>query len=401
MSEEQKTNEPVEETPMTGVVIDSISAMTVIRTIIIIVAVLFFGYLLIDLFIALRFLLFLVVLSIFFAYLLNPLVKVIQKPFEVRHLEKLMPRPAAIFVSYLIVFSILAISISYLAPLIAAQIGDFVDALPQYASNIQDRIDDLNTSYEQLMITPELQAQLNSYISSFVRNATVTLTSLFVGVYAVNVLTYLPWLLLVPILGFFFLKDAAVFRGMFLSCFPSGSWRARTDALLTDVNTTIAAYTRAQLISCILIGLVCTLGFTLIGLDYPLLLGLLAGILEFIPLLGPLTLGVTATLIGAFSRDPWQAAWTAGFLILLRLTHDYVTYPRIVRDGVHLHPLAIILSILAGEQIAGIAGVFLSIPVVALITVFHKHFLKFSGKKGIFSDMFSNQREAETESPED
>jgi predicted PurR-regulated permease PerM len=141
-----------------------------------------------------------------------------------------------------------------------------------------------------------------------------------------------------------------------------------------------------------LIGSVASLGFTLIGLDYPLLLGLLAGVLEFIPLLCPLLIAIIATLIGGFSDNPWQAAWTAGFLILLRLTHDYFTYPRIVRDGIHLHPFAVIMSILAGEQIAGIVGVILSIPVVALVTVFHRHFLEHSGRSGIFSGFFGGRK---------
>jgi predicted PurR-regulated permease PerM len=69
----------------------------------------------------------------------------------------------------------------------------------------------------------------------------------------------------------------------------------------------------------------------------------------------------------------------------LRLTHDYVTYPRIVRDGIHLHPFAVILSVLAGEQIAGIPGVFLSIPIVAIVTVLYKHILAHSGRAGLFT----------------
>ena len=89
--------------------------------------------------------------------------------------------------------------------------------------------------------------------------------------------------------------------------------------------------------------------------------------------------------------------WRAVFLIVLRLVHDYVTYPRIVRDGVHLHPFAVILSILAGEQIAGVAGVFLSIPVVALLTVFYKHLFEHRGATGFIAD-YLNKRSAERKS---
>jgi predicted PurR-regulated permease PerM len=362
-------------------------AVSIVRIVLITLVILYVADLLTYLFYSLRFLLFLIVLSIFLAYLLEPLVKFIRRPFKVRNLDKFMPRSVAIVISYLVVFSVLVTVVSYLAPQIAAQIREFAENLPNYASVAQERIISINNRYEQLMIPEEVQTKINDNIGSFVNYATVTLTALL-GVFAVNVVTYLPWILLIPILTFFFLKDAFLFRSILLNCFPSGNWRARAESLLTDVNTTLAAYARAQLISCILIGVLCTLAFTVIGLDYALLLGILAGIFEFVPLLGPLTIGITAVLIGGFSAGPTQAIWTGVFLIILRLTHDYVTYPRIVRDGIHLHPFAVILSVLAGEQIAGIPGVFLSIPIVAILTVLYKHILEHSGKKGVFHSLF-------------
>lgn len=364
------------------------STRSVIRVISVSLLILFLLILLILILYQLSFLLFLIVLSIFFAYLLEPLVKLIRRPFKVRNLDSFMPRPLAIVISYLIVFSVLGVAIAYLAPQIAAQIRDFADNLPNYANMFQERITALNNRYEQLMITKEVQDRINKNIGSFVEYTTVTLTA-FLGVFAVNAITYFPWILLIPILAFFFLKDAFLYRTMFLNLFPSGRWRARGESLLNDVNSTLAAYTRAQLISCILIGAICTLGFTLIGLDYALLLGILAGIFEFVPLLGPITIGIIAIFVGLFSDNPWLALWTASFLIILRLTHDYVTYPRIVRDGIHLHPFAVILSVLAGEQIAGIPGVFLSIPIVATVTVLYKHILAHSGRTGLFTPIIN------------
>ena len=85
-------------------------------------------------------------------------------------------------------------------------------------------------------------------------------------------------------------------------------------------------------------------------------------------------------------------------LVILRLIHDYFTYPRIVREGIHLHPLAVILSILAGEQVAGIPGVFLSIPIVALLTVLYKHFRAHTESSG--NGMFSQWLESEKSSVE-
>ncbi|HVQ55849.1 MAG TPA: AI-2E family transporter, partial [Pyrinomonadaceae bacterium] len=149
-----------------------------------------------------------------------------------------------------------------------------------------------------------------------------------------------------------------------------------------------------QLVSCVLIGTVCTIGFYLIGLKYALLLGILAGIFEFVPLIGPLVIAIVAITTAGFSDDPWKALYVGIFLLVLRITHDYVTYPRIVRGGLHLHPLAVVLSVLAGEQVAGIAGVFLAIPLVAIGTVIYRHVLEHQGSRGLFAGIIESEEKS-------
>src|SRR5207253_10184214 len=133
------------------------------------------------------------------------------------------------------------------------------------------------------------------------------------------------WFLLVPILAFFFLKDVKQFRLSILRIFPAGRLRYRAEIVMADINTTLAAYVRAQLISCVIIALICTLGFYLLGLKYALLLGVLAGIFEFVPLLGPLVIGTIVVALAAASDDPWKALYVAIFLVVLRVIHNFVT----------------------------------------------------------------------------
>lgn len=336
---------------------------------------------------SLTFLFFMLILAVFFAYLIEPLVKLIRRPFKERNLEKVMPRPVAIVIAYAVVFTILGLAISNLAPKAINQAKEFAANLPVYATNFQENLRNINSRFEHYQIPENVQNEIADKINKKIPELTEAITT-FLGSLALNIGSYLPWLFLVPVLSFFFLKDVNMFRLSLLRIFPSGRWRARAEAVLEDVNSTLAAYTRAQLISCLLIGTVCLVGFSIIGLKYTLLLAILAGVLEFIPLIGPLTLAVTAILTAAFSDDPWKALYVAVFLAVLRLIHDYITYPRIIRGGIHLHPLAIILSVLAGEQIAGIAGVFLSIPIVALLTVIYKHILEHTGSRGIFAGWF-------------
>jgi predicted PurR-regulated permease PerM len=328
-------------------------------------------------------LVFLICLSVFFAYLIDPLVRAIRRPFKVRNLDRLMPRSIAIMFAYIFVFTVIGLVIAFIAPQLTDQAKEFGTNLPTYGQALRTRSNELNQRFDRLRIPESVQEEINRKITDLGSDITAS-----VGNFLLVSITYLPWLLLVPILAFFFLKDANIFRLSILRVFPAGRWRYRAELVMADVNTTLAAYTRASLISCLLIAFICTTGFYLIGLKYALLLGILAGILEFIPLLGPITVAVVVILTTAAGDHPRNALFAAIFLSALRVVHDYVTYPRIVRGGVHLHPLAIILAVLAGEQVAGIPGVFLAIPIVAIASVFYRHVLEHQGRRGLLAGWF-------------
>jgi predicted PurR-regulated permease PerM len=294
-----------------------------------------------------------------------------------------MPRPLAIATAYLFVFSTIGIAIAFLAPLVVEQAKQFTTSLPGYTNSIQTTINQFNNRYIRYQLPVAIQQQMNEKAGAVAGEVGTQITNFLLAL-----VSYLPWLILIPILAFFFMKDANLFRVQLLRVFPSGDWRSRIESILHDVNKTLAAYVRAQLISCVLIGAICTAGFYLLGVNYALLLGIVAGVLEFIPLIGPLTIAIIAIIVASL-ESPWEAFYVFIFLGVLRILQDYVFYPRIVREGIHLHPLAIILSVLAGEQVAGIPGVFLSIPVIALLTVVYRHFLEHTGNKGFITNILA------------
>lgn len=392
---EERLLEPKQIEPVRVVLDPSFpSIRAVVRTVVVALVVIFIASSIASVIGSLTYLSFLLVLSIFFAYLISPLVNLIRKPFKAKKIERFMPRGLAIAISYLFVFSVLGVTIASVAPQVSQQARDFAANLPSYSASLERSFNDLNRRFDRLRIPNEVQTKLNEQAVILGERITAA-----VGGGLVSFVTFVPWLIIIPILGFFFLKDVNSFRLGVLRLFPAGQWRMRADGILLDSNDTLAAYVRACIISCVLIGVVCTAGFYIIGLKYALLLGILAGIFEFIPLLGPLTIGVIAVATVGFGDDPWKAWPVLIFLITLRIIHDYITYPRIIRGGIHLHPVLIILSVLAGEQIAGIPGVFLAIPVVALITVAYKHFLDHQGSKTLFEGLVHQEPSTEEESP--
>ena len=264
---------------------------------------------------------------------------------------------------------------------------------------MREKYDEATRRFNRVHMPEDVQKNITDKLTEVGTTAATEITT-FLGTTILSILTILPWFVLVPVLAFFFLKDVNLVRLAVLRMFPVGPHRARAEAMMADINLTLAAYTRAQLISCVMIGIICTLGFYTIGLKYALLLGILAGIFEFVPVLGPATIGIVVVLVAAFGEYPTKAWYVAAFLIALRICQDYVIYPRIVRGGIHLHPLMIILAVLAGEQIGGIPGVFISIPIVAIGSVVYRHILEHRGSRSVMSLWIEEPRMVESLSVE-
>ena len=164
---------------------------------------------------------------------------------------------------------------------------------------------------------------------------------------------------------------------------PRGRWRWRGDEFFQDISGTLAAYVRAQLTACLFIGIVCSIGFAFLGIPSPLVLGFIAGIFEFVPLVGPLMIAVLAAFVATLHAGSFSALIVIVFLAVLRIVQDYVIYPKLIGQGIHLHPLAVIIAILSGAELAGVAGIFLAIPVVAILTVSYRHWLEHRGSEGL------------------
>jgi len=233
---------------------------------------------------------------------------------------------------------------------------------------------------------------INGAIPSMIEKVSLTVSAVLTSV--AGWVIYIPWLVLIPILSFFFLKDAESFRRSALQMLPKGRWRWRGDEFFQAINSTLAAYVRAQLPAGVFIGIICSIGFTLLGLPGSFVMGLLAGVFEFVPLVGPVTIALLAALLAMFHAGPFNAFLVLLFLGVLRIVQDYVIYPRLIGQGIHLHPLAVIFAILAGEKLAGVAGIFLAIPVVAIITVSYRHWMEHRGSESIADLLEPNATEA-------
>jgi predicted PurR-regulated permease PerM len=335
---------------------------------------------------ALRGVILLLLLSMLFGYLIAPVVEFLCQPVTWGRHRLAIPRPLAIGMVYLALAASIGIASYVLLPLLGAQVTEFGRQVPTYMAYARDQL-----QAWQHFINPDhfpqgVREAIDRTLSRTVDAAGDSLSHGFGGL--LPLLGYLPWLILIPVVGFFLLKGGAAFRRDILLTLPRGRLRGRGAELFEDINDALAAYMRAALLACVLVGVLCTIGFVSIGVPYALLFGVAAGLLEFIPLVGPLAVAVGATLVTSF-HSMNQAMWVVAFLGTLRLAQDYVVFPRLVRRGIHMHPLAVILAILSGAELAGMAGIFLAIPAVAVLSVAHRHLLEYRGSGGLVSELLT------------
>ena len=323
----------------------------------------------------------LLVLSIFFAYLVSPLVEFLRRPRTVGKRTIAIPKAVAIALAYLVILAGLVFVIFVILPTLSNQFPEFATQAKSYWKSLGDKTQEIIEYSKSRRMPAPLVDAANNAVPKVVEKVSATATEFASA--ALGYVVYIPWLVLIPILAFFLLKDAESFRRSALLMLPRGRWRWRGDEFFQDINSTLAAYIRAQLTACLFIGLVCSFGFTVLGLPGGLVMGVLAGFFEFVPLVGPVAIAALAALLAMFHAGPFNAFLVLLFLGVLRIVQDYVVYPRLIGQGIHLHPLAVIFAILAGEKLAGVAGIFLAIPVVAILTVSFRHWMEHRGKEGI------------------
>ena len=170
--------------------------------------------------------------------------------------------------------------------------------------------------------------------------------------------------LLIPILAFYFLLDLPVLRDELLGFLPSG---ARRIVLLAGrrADRIVAGYVRAQLILMLIAGTAITLGLTILGVRYPLLLGIFAGLTRAIPIIGPVLGAIPIVGIAAL-QSPATALTVLTFFTIVQLAETKIILPKIIGHELRLHAVTILLALLVGNALFGLMGMFLAPPAAAL-----------------------------------
>jgi predicted PurR-regulated permease PerM len=324
--------------------------------------------------------------AILFAYLIDPAVLRVQK--------LVRSRPRAIAVIYLLLLIALGLFVLFAGPRISRQTSHLGESLPSLldkasSGQIFGQIGQFVSSIsKQHGWSAATQARLQTFLNNHREDLVPFAQRL--GVRAAEAAQELWVLFLVPILAIFFLRDGENFHGVLLSLVQSRTQREFLEDVLHDLNEMLAQFIRAQLILAALSFIVYSSVLGLMRVPYALTLGTTGGALEFVPVAGPLVAGlamVTVALLAGYSH----VFLLVLFLIIWRMVQDYVIAPRIMGGSVELHPLAALFGVLAGAEIAGVLGVYLSIPVMASLRIVWRRWRIYAEKRkfGPLNEHFS------------
>ena len=301
--------------------------------------------------------LFIFILALLFAYLLTPLVNLLD-----RVLPTSRSRTPALALAYLIFVGVAVLMGIEIGSRIVDQANRLARELPPIVMNwirtpsSSETINDIKNK-----VVEQVETEVGKW-------STEVLSALpQAGLKFINVASNLIFLVIIPVLSFFFLQGGEAIREHMLDMVEAGPRRALLDDVLEDTHLLLAHYMRAQAMMSLAAFTAYSIFFAIIGVPYGILLAATACLLEIIPMIGPLTASVAILAIAGVAGSHVLAVLI--FLVAYRMAADYILSPHLMGQGVQLHPLLVLFGVFAGAEVAGIAGTFLSVPVLALARI--------------------------------
>ncbi len=304
--------------------------------------------------------LFTFLIALFFAYLLWPLLQYLD-----RHLPGRSRAPALAIV-YALLVGLLALASFEVGTRVVAEANNLAGRLPEILSKLKEATPKaalpLRLESARQFLLSEAKTQVMEHSKQFVDFIPQ------LAVKAVAAARVLLFVILVPILSFFILKDRSEIGEFFVSMAPAGPWRAELRNIGADLQMLLSQYMRALVLLAGIAFVAYGMILSILKVPYAILLAAIGFPLEFIPIVGPLAAFAMIILVPAFSGYV-HLLWVGLLIATFRIVQDYMISPRIMSSGFKLHPLVVIFGVLAGAEIAGVLGAFISVPVLAFLRI--------------------------------
>ncbi|MFE4241479.1 AI-2E family transporter [Peribacillus butanolivorans] len=311
-----------------------------------------------------------IITAMFFPIIVAGLLYYILRP-VVNFLTKFIPRTVSIFIVFLVIFGIIGTGSYFGSPVVMDQFQKLSANLP---SKVKEFSKESEVMIEQndfgMVNIKDLKANGISHFKNYSEKLIENVNTIFSAITSV-----LTVLVITPFILFYFLKDGDKLRPFLLKYIPT-EVEPEGNAILKDVDKTLSTYIIGQFIVSIVIGAFMYVGYLIIGLDYALVLALFAMIFTVVPFLGPL-ISVIPALFIALQQDVGLAVKVLIVLTVVQQAEGHLVTPNIMGKRLNIHPLTIILLLLAAGSIYGFIGILIAIPAYSVVKTIIGNFRKF------------------------
>ncbi|TYQ15995.1 UNVERIFIED_CONTAM: putative PurR-regulated permease PerM [Acetivibrio alkalicellulosi] len=303
-------------------------------------------------------------MAIIIAYLLKPLV--------IRLERKKIPRKWAILLIYLITVASFVGLVIFIVPHFINNTKELMNTLPditmEYRNYFNNIVSTIRTSKWPDDIKDYIfkEIEKNTDIAENMVMETLKKTLLGIGKLATAAFD----LLIAMIIAYYLIKDSNSFSKGAITLIPR-QWRNGVIGCFREINGLLSNFIQGQIVTALIVGTMITISLFVIGVKYPLILGMLSGILNIIPYFGPVIGAIPAVAI-ALIESPTKAFWTIIVVVIIQQIDNAYISPKIIEGRLGLHPVTTILSVLVAGEFFGIVGMLVAVPVVAIIKVIIK-----------------------------
>ena len=304
------------------------------------------------------------IMAIIISYILHPLVIKLEK--------NKIKRSTAILLIYLVFGVMLTVLVIYIVPEMIDNTRELINILPSitldFTDNFNGMVKIISTSKWPEDVKSAIFREINNWVVIAENMILDTLKNTLTGL--MKTVSTLLDLALAMIIAYYILKDAEHFKHVSLSLVPKG-WRNWLIITFREINSVLSKFIQGQLLTALIIGILETIGLFIVGVKYPLILGMIGGVANIIPYFGPFIGAIPAVAV-ALIESPVKAIWTIiVFLIVQQLDNGFIS-PKIIEGRLGLHPVTTILAVLIGGEFFGIIGMLISVPIAAIIKIIGK-----------------------------
>jgi predicted PurR-regulated permease PerM len=293
-------------------------------------------------------------------YLLNPLVTALER--------RRVPRVAGAGIVYVLFLCIVALVVSLLVPVVTRQVEAVIDHFPEYLADGQAFVRRVATRFGQ---EPNFQLdaeQVREWLSAGENRQAVTRYLTGLRSVTTSLLSGMIIFVLGPVMAFYLLIDLPRLRRGSMALIPPAR-REEIRALMDRIGQTVGGFFRGQLLVALFVGVASSVGLWAIGLPFWLLVGMVAGVFNLVPLVGPFIGGGLAVIIALISGEPLKALWAALVLLVVQQIDNHLISPNVMSRTVQLHPVVVMLALLVGASFAGLFGMLVIVPLVAVAKI--------------------------------